>query len=100
MVAPVSAAIEKPLPLTFNLYYIIVQLAHKRVHCSIGLDVQNTFVTPLVAHFDGKLRPDRDEVNADRMSVNCGFWQQCGKTVSHSQISGIWNWYPDGKFCC
>ena len=45
--------------------------ARKKIRCSIGEEVREKFrpETPLVAHFDGKLLPDQDGVNSDRMPV-------------------------------
>jgi len=45
--------------------------SRKKVRCTIEETVRETFLpnTPLVAHFDGKLLPDHDGVNSDRMPI-------------------------------
>lgn len=45
--------------------------ARKKIRCSVGLGIRETFCpeTPLVAHFDGKLLPNEDGVNSDRMPI-------------------------------
>ncbi|ESN97899.1 hypothetical protein HELRODRAFT_177551 [Helobdella robusta] len=45
--------------------------SRKAIRQSIGKTIKNTFLpnTPLVAHFDGKLLPDFDGVNIDRLPI-------------------------------
>jgi len=45
--------------------------ARKKTHSSIEEGIREVFCpkTPLVAHFDGKLLPDTDGVNADRLAI-------------------------------
>jgi len=70
--------------------------ARKDVRCSIGQDVRNTFSpgTPLVAHFDGKLLPDCDGVNADRLPivVSGKMWRNCWPFQSYQDLELDVSW--------